>query len=130
MNAQEKTSRNLLRAEVERINLVPPPSGIVCDFCSRPEPTVCIGAESFEMVVGMAGSLGDWDACATCAKLAEEANWEAIAERCLDSTEFSLSGVLMQQPVLRAAVKAHLLELYAEFAVQMNGHMKPIAEDE
>lgn len=71
------------------IDVVAPPSGPICDFCSHTPVVARYHANEFEMksIVGELPfglhqmSVGDWAACSDCEKLIDALDWEGLVAR-------------------------------------------------
>lgn len=81
------------------MDMLPPPTGPICDFCSAPEVWASYPAKTFhwrEMNGLHLNSVGGWAACKRCAELIEAENWDGLLER-------SWQTLIAEHPWMRAA---------------------------
>jgi len=60
-------------------------NGLICDFCSAPDPKKTYAAHDFEMRELHSRSIGDWAACGECAKLIDAGDHEGLLGRAMAS---------------------------------------------
>ena len=84
-----------------------------CDFCDNPGPSWYYPAQSFDMVHGVLGSLGEWSACETCHELIEGEDWIALADRCAE--------MICKDSTQRERCAAYTLKLHAKFVRHRTG---------
>lgn len=91
---------------------------IVCDFCSSHKVKWEFPCEDFQMPQMDWGSENGWAACDECKDLIEADDWDALAQRALDTTA---SSVLRQYPGLEISLFEHYYALHLQFRKHRKG---------
>lgn len=97
------------------INVGPPESGPICDFCSDPEVFASLPCEDFVAdrlqafgILWASESKGHWAACKTCDALIRDEDWEGLLDRSLDRLKATIGFV-------PTGTRGKIRELHKEF---------------